>query len=138
MIWALLVFLGVPLWLCAAGILILVLRNRRLRMRHGNIPVRVLRPGRTRWTRGHAVWVSDVLAWRGFPAAWDEDLVPVVGARGRSATAEERTALHRLGEDPAVIDLTVQDGTEIVVAAASEHRHALLGPFADADADRQA
>jgi hypothetical protein len=133
MIWALLAFLGVPLWLCAAGILTLVLRNRRLRMRHGDIPVRVLRPGRTRWTRGHAVWVSDVLAWRGFPAAWDEDLVPVVGARGRSASPEERTALHGLGEDPAVVDLRSQDGTDLVVAASSKHRASLLGPFADAD-----
>ena len=51
MIWAVLVFLGVPLWLCAVGILTLVLRSRRLRARHGNVPVRVLRPGHTPWTR---------------------------------------------------------------------------------------
>jgi len=41
MIWAILALLGVPLWLCAAGILVVVLNNRRLRNRHGDIPVRV-------------------------------------------------------------------------------------------------
>ena len=65
MIWALLAFVGVPLWLCALGIFALVYRNRALRSRHGNIPERVLRPGKTHWIRGHAVWVSDVFAWRG-------------------------------------------------------------------------
>jgi hypothetical protein len=71
MIWAILVLLGVPLWLCAMGILALLLRNRGLRRRPGNVPVRVLR--RKRWSRGHGVWVSDVFAWRGSPAAWQED-----------------------------------------------------------------
>ena len=73
MVWAFLAWVGVPLWLCALGIFALVYRNRALRRRHGNIPVRVLRPGKTRWTRGHAVWVKDVFAWRGSPAAWNED-----------------------------------------------------------------
>lgn len=35
MIWAILAMLGVPLWLCAAGILALVYRNKSLRHRHG-------------------------------------------------------------------------------------------------------
>jgi hypothetical protein len=62
MVWAILAFLGVPLWVCAAGITVLILENRSLRKRPGDIPVRVLRPGKKRWTRGHAVWVSDVFA----------------------------------------------------------------------------
>src|SRR5512132_4168566 len=77
MIWAILALLGVPLWLCAIGIFALVFRNRTLRRRHGNLPVRVRRPGKTRWTRGHAIWISDVFAWRGSPAAWSEDLLHV-------------------------------------------------------------
>ena len=35
MIWAILALLGVPLWLCALGILALVYRNKSLRQRHG-------------------------------------------------------------------------------------------------------
>ena len=66
MIWALLVFMGVPLWLCALGILAMVYRNRALGRRHGDIPVRVMRTGKS---AGHEVTrcVSDVFAWRGRP-----------------------------------------------------------------------
>jgi hypothetical protein len=67
MIFAILALLGVPLWLCAIGILVILMRNRKLRKRHGNIPVRVKRLGKQRWTRGHAIWVSDVFAWQGSP-----------------------------------------------------------------------
>jgi len=135
MIWALLAFVGVPLWLCAVGILTLVFRNRHLRMREGNIPVRVLRPGKTRWMRGHAIWVSDVFAWRGFPAGWNEDLIHVVKATERSATTEELNALRRLGETPAVVTLTTEAGADLVVAASADHA-ALLGPFAGTTAPR--
>jgi hypothetical protein len=48
--WAILAVLGVPLWLCAIGILTLVMRNRELRKRPGNVPVRVRPAGKTRWT----------------------------------------------------------------------------------------
>jgi hypothetical protein len=39
MIWAVLLFLGVPLWLCALGIFTVIYRNRALRKRRGNIRV---------------------------------------------------------------------------------------------------
>ena len=129
MIWALLVLLGVPLWLCALGILALVYRNRSLRKRHSDIPVRVQRTGKTRWTRGHAIWVSNVFAWRGSPAAWREDLVRVAGASVRSATPEERKALHRLGDEPVVATLTTGQDEVLHVAASAEHVSALSGPF---------
>lgn len=129
MIWAILVFLGVPLWLCVLGILTMVFRSRRLRARHGNIPVRVLRPGHTRWTRGNALWVSDVFAWRGIPAAWAEDLVQVVRAHGRTATPTEAKTLHRLAAQVVVVELTGSDGKTLTVAASDTHLMALLGPF---------
>jgi hypothetical protein len=129
MIWALLAFVGVPLWLCALGILALVYRNRALRSRHGDIPVRVLRPGRTRWTRGHAVWVSDVFAWRGSPAAWNEYLEPIVSARVRDASPEDLTGLHRMGDGVVVASLATDDDTVLQVATTREHASALTGPF---------
>ena len=128
-IWAILIALGVPLWLYALGIFTLVLQNRKLRKRYGDIPVRVRRAGKKRWTRGHAIWVSDVFAWRGSPAAWDEDLLQVSGATLRAAVPVERKKLHRLGEDPAIATLALADGGRLEVAAASEQRSALLGPF---------
>lgn len=129
MIWAVLVMLGVPLWLCALGILALVYRNRSLRQRQGDLPVRVLRPGKTRWTRGHAVWVSDVFAWRGSPAAWREDLFQVTAATVGVLEPEELAKLRRLGDNPAVATLTPAVGEPVRVAVASEHRAALLGPY---------
>jgi len=132
MIWAVLAALGVPLWLCAMGILMMLFNNRRLRKRYGDIPVRVRPTGKKRWTRGHAVWVSDVFAWRGSPAAWNEELLRVSEATPRAADAEERKKLHRLGDDPAIATLTAADGETVEVAAAPEQGSALLGPFAGA------
>ena len=132
MIWAILAALGVPLWLCAAGIFMLVFNNRRLRKRYGDVPVRVRRPGKTRWTRGHAVWVADVFAWRGSPAAWAEELLAVRGATPRDPEPDERKKLHRL-DDPVIVTLTVADGEPVDVAAAREQGSALLGPFARAN-----
>jgi hypothetical protein len=129
MIWAILALLGVPLWLCAMGILALVYRNKSLRQRHGDIPVRVQRAGKTRWTRGHAVWVSDVFAWRGSPAAWREDLFQVTAAQVAVLEPEELKKLHRLGDNPVVATLTPDMGEPVRVAVATQQRAALLGPF---------
>jgi len=130
-IWAILAMLGIPLWLCAIGILTLVFQNRRLRKRPGNVPIRVLRPGRSRWTFGHGVWVSDVFAWRGSPAAWREDLVQVSGASLRAADVEERKKLHRVGDQPVIATFELAEGGTLEVATGAEDRSGLLGPFAD-------
>jgi hypothetical protein len=132
MIWALLAFLGVPLWLCAVGIFALVYRNRALRRRHGDIPVRVLQPGKTRWVRGHAVWVAEVFAWRGSPAAWNETLELIVGVSVQDPSPEELKRLHHLGDAVVVASLTTDDDTVLRVATTADHRAALLGPYARA------
>ena len=129
MIWALLVFVRVPLWLCALGIFAVIYRNRALRKRRGDIPVRVLKPGKTRWVRGHTVWISDVFAWRGSPAVWSEGLSHVVAASVAPAGPEERKRLRRLGDDPVMATLTGQEGTALRVAVAGGDRAAVLGPF---------
>jgi hypothetical protein len=130
MIWAILAMLGVPLWLCAGGILYLILTNRKLRKRRGDVPVRVKQPGSTRWKRGHAIWVSDVFAWRGSPAAWNEELLQVISLRLRSPDDEEAKELHHLGDGFRIASLTSADGATYEVATDTEHGHALLGPFA--------
>ncbi len=110
MIWAILALLGVPLWFCAIAIGTVVFRNRRLRRRPGSVPVRVLVPGKTRWSAGHGVWVSDVFAWRGSPAAWREDLVQVGDASARVPEAEVEKRLHRIGDHPVVATFVLADG----------------------------
>jgi hypothetical protein len=133
-IWAILAALGVPLWLCAIGILMLVLQNRKLRKRPGNIPVRILRPGKKRWRSAHAIWVSDVFAYRGSPAAWDEDLVQVSGVSVRAADTEEREKLHRIGRDPVVASFALVGGGTLEVASQAEDRAILVGPLSNATA----
>jgi hypothetical protein len=129
MIWAILALLGVPLWLCAGGILYLILTNRKLRKRRGDIPVRVRTPGSARWKRGHAIWVSDVFAWRGSPAAWNEELIQVISVDLRSPDDEEAKKLRRLGDGSRIASLTGVRGVTYEVATDAEHGGALLGPF---------
>ena len=128
MIWAVLVAVGVPLWLCAVAILTLVYRNRTLRRRPGNVPVRVRRAGKRRWAPAHGIWTHDVFAFRGSPAAWQEGLVWVVAASTREPTTDERRRLHRIGSDPVVATFTASEGERLEVAARREHEHVLLGP----------
>jgi hypothetical protein len=54
-IWIFLAAIGVPLWLCAIAIVTLIIRNREIRKRAGNVPVRLHPAGGKRWSRGHAV-----------------------------------------------------------------------------------
>lgn len=133
MVWAILALIGVPLWLCAAGIFILLHNNRTLRKRPGNIPVRVLLPGKSRWKRGHALWVSDVFAWRSSPAGWSEDLCQVEHATIRDASAEEQKQLHGIGDDPVVARLEIVGREPITVAASAADRAALIGSVGDRD-----
>ncbi len=129
MVWAILFLLGIPLWFIVIGITLTLLRNRKLRARLGNIPVRAKRPGKTRWTRGHAIWISDVFAFRGSPAAWSEDIVQVRTVELRDPSDEERHKLRHLGDGLLVATLSIADGEPFEVAAGPDQRLALVGPF---------
>jgi hypothetical protein len=133
MIWVILAAVGVPLWLCAMGIYAVVFRNRSLRRREGDLPVRFrAQPGK-RWHRGHAIWVHDVLAFRGSPAAWKEKLAWSVVVSTRVATPEETKGLrglHRLGTAPLIARLQAVGGEPYELAVHAEHGAHLLGGHA--------
>ncbi len=128
MVWAILALIGIPLWLCAVGIFVLVFRNRGLRNRPGNVPVRMLPDGKGRWTAGHAVWVHDVLAFRGSPAAWTERLFWVTDASLREPSDSEAKHLHRLGDEMVILAATSDEGP-VLFAARADDTTELLGPF---------
>jgi hypothetical protein len=140
MIWVILAALGVPLWLCAAAILTLLWRNRSLRKRLGDIPVRMRSDPEKRWRRGHAVWVHDVLSFRASPAGWSESLLWTTDVRVSDATEEERKKLHRLGDHPVIARLTVDGGDTVELAGSGAQHEHLLGPHPGtlAPASRQA
>lgn len=109
-IWAALVALGVPIWLCASGILILVFRNRPLRKRPGNVPCKFRLTDEERWTSGQGVWVSDVFAWGGSTAAWRSELAWTACLATRPPDQNERKKLGRLGDFPLIASLVLAEG----------------------------
>jgi hypothetical protein len=127
-IWAILALLGVPLWLCAAAILSLVLRNRGLRKRRDDIPMRLRAKPDGRWLRGHGLWTHDVLAFRGSPAMWAESLLWVSGATPRELTAEEIHKFRRL-DGAAGVTLTVHGKQAVDAVTSRQHLPLLLGPY---------
>ena len=131
MVWILLAALGVPLWLCALAIVAIVVRRRKLLAREGNVPVRRRLPGKTRWSRGQAIWVHDVFAHRRSPASWSESLTWVTTVTTRQvADAGEAKELRRLGDDLVIAVMTGNDGQQVECATALVHGVDLLGPFA--------
>ena len=128
MIWAVLALLGVPLWLCALAIAILILQNRALRHREGNLPVRVRKANGKHWSRGNAIWIHDVFVSRGSPAVWREVLLWVSTADIAHASGDDRHKLRRL-DSPVIATLTSHSGEVLQVAAASSNTDLLRGPF---------
>jgi len=127
-IWAILAMLGVPLWLIAIAILVLVFRNRGLRKRALDIPMRLRVDREGRWHRGHGLWVHDVLAFRGSPAAWQEGLLWVTGVTTRELTPDEVHKFRRL-DHPVMATFTVADGPTAEAVTARPHRERLFGPY---------
>jgi hypothetical protein len=128
MIWIILAALGVPLWLCAIGILVLVFRNRSLRKRGADIPMRLRVEAKGRWHRGHGLWVHDVLGFRGSPAAWNEALLWAASGATRELTTEEAHKFRRL-DQPVAATFTAADGPGFEAVTARQHLPLLVGAF---------
>ena len=73
-------------------------------------------PARAGGTRGHAIWVSDMFAWRGSPAAWNEEILQVTGVSARPADTEEQHKLRRLGDEVRIAVLSRADDEDLEVA----------------------
>ncbi len=128
MIWIVLALLGVPLWLRAFALTTMAFRNRMLRTREGDLVVRLAATDGGGWRRGHAVWVHDVFAFRGSPAAWREVLVVVTAVTVRPPTVDEAHPLRKLDE-PAIAELTTDTGSIVLVAAPRASIDQVAAPF---------
>ena len=84
----------------------------------------------TRWdrSRAHGLWVHDVLlVQRG---RWFPQLVALpVRLPEDSIRPADRKEFRRLGLNPVAIDLRLDDGALVTVAAGKWHRTELAGPF---------
>jgi hypothetical protein len=132
MIWAVLVLVGVPLWLIAIALIIMLRRTSALKARPGNMKMRWRRPDSDRWVLGNAVWVHDVLAFRSRPAAWVEELEWVKGVEVREASNEKAKGLRGLGDEVVIATLRLEGDSSTEVAVAGKDRAALLAPFSTA------
>lgn len=112
------------------ALLVVVRRNRAMRRRPGNVPVRVRFRGSGQWVRGHGVWVNDIFAFRRSPAGWQETLLWVTSASACPASEEERARLQRLGDNPVVATFVLASGGSMTFAARADDRARLLGPYA--------
>jgi hypothetical protein len=129
LIWAILVMIGVPLWLCAMAIAVLIRRHSLLKKRPGNVTMRWREAGSKRWTLGNAVWVHDVIAFRARPAAWTERLEWVTTARVRPPSDTEVPKLKRLGDSPVIVELQLADGSVAKVGLAAIDLATVLDPL---------
>jgi hypothetical protein len=72
---------------------------------------------------------------RGSPAVWEEGgLLLVTAATERPADGEERKHLRRIGDEPVIATLTVDDSDttrRIDVAARASDARTLFGPYAE-------
>ena len=132
MLVALLIVLGVNLWIVAAVVVTIVGRRRWLKRQPGEFAgaIRVssgavdgLSP---KWKKGSGRWVRDVLVWSKAPFMYRDELVAVDRFAGEHhAQAHE---VRRLGDEPMVFEFAV-DGAKIEVAAKPEHRGLVTRPL---------
>lgn len=125
MVWAIMAFLGVPIWMIVGGILTLLWRNRSVRKRPGNIQCRMSAEPGKRWRRGNGIWVHDVFVFTASPWAWNEEPMWVKQSEVRSPTAEEGDKLKRLGDKPVVAEFLTEGGGKVTFAVKAGEKEAL-------------
>jgi hypothetical protein len=137
MIWAVLALIGVPLWLIALAIIILIRVRSRVRSIPGSVrcKVRSASPGlpriRARFARtsNSAYWVHDVLIVH--TGAFLTRCVPIgIVELGSLPRPWEGRSRLRPFESPVAIHLQSDSGAVIEVVCAESDAHSLLGAFA--------
>ena len=121
MIYALLAALGVPLWLVAGMLLVVLLTRRRITHGPGVFKARVKLdagtiPGlKEKWSAVHAVWVHDVLLlFKGLSRARVQPLP--VAAILQPPQPVAALDVKRLGDAPQAMRLRLDNGAEVTVA----------------------
>jgi hypothetical protein len=135
MLIALLAVLGVNLWVIVALLAVVLTRKRWVSHQPGAFKgaIRVIDgdvPGiKPRWKRGYGRWVRDILVWTKTPLLFRNELVPADGLASEPHDAKPGE-VRRLGKHPAVVQLVVEGGGRIEVAASANGRRRVPGPFA--------
>jgi hypothetical protein len=134
MLIALLAILGVDLIVIVVLLAGVLVRRRWIARQAGAFPGAIrLADGEfdglgSKWRKGYARWIRDVLVWTKAPFLLRNELVPADRLdRERTAAPGE---VKRLGDAPIVLALSSGQAT-VEIAASREHRDVLLGPYVD-------
>jgi Protein of unknown function (DUF2550) len=131
MLIALLAILGVELGVIVVLLAVTLSRRRwvarrpgafkgAIRVTHGSVPGL-----KTKWQGGYGRWVRDILVWTRAPLLFRNELILVDALTGtpRPAGAKE---VRRLGKQPVIVPLSVDDGGQIEVAAPADKEQLVL------------
>jgi len=124
---AILLFLGVPLWMVAGMIILIIWNRKRVKKQPGIFPVKVRFEAesdaeeQSKWPRtGYAQWVHDVLIVRSGMGLMQSTPYGIHGVE----TAEQDADPHEvkgLGDHPKVLRARMDDGTILQVALTEIH-----------------
>ena len=124
---AILVFLGVPLWMIAGMLILIFWNRRRVKKQPGIFPVKVRLEAdpdaqkQPKWPRtGYAQWVHDVLILRSGIGLMQSTPYGIHGVE----TAEQDADPHEvkgMGDNPKMLRARLDDGTILQVALTEIH-----------------
>jgi Protein of unknown function (DUF2550) len=126
MIIAVLVALGVSLWVVVALVGLMVHRRRWLQRQPGAFPCAIRsvkgdtpRVGGRRWRRGWGRRYDGLLAWDPMPTLVGSSLLDVIDVvDSRPAHAGE---IRRMGDQPMILELALAGGGTVALAVRAEH-----------------
>jgi len=126
MVLALLVALGVSLWVVGALLVLMVLRRRWLQRQPGAFPCAIRsvrgetpRVGGRRWRRGWGRRAEGMLVWDPMPTLVGSSLLELVEVvESRPAEAGE---IRRMGDQPVIVELALVGGDAVALALRAEH-----------------
>jgi hypothetical protein len=136
MIWAILVFLGIPVWLIALALFILIRTRSKIGSIPGSVrckvrssaPIPGLHDDFARYT-STAHWVHDVLIVHGGTFLIQTLPLGVTGCSASPQAAEANSRIRKL-DSPVTMRFTLDSGAEVELACAAADADRLLGPFA--------
>jgi hypothetical protein len=134
MLIALLAVLGVNLIVVAGLLLVVLARRRWVNQRPGSFAgaIRVIKGKHdglgSKSRRGYGHWVRDVLVWTKKPFLFRNELIAVDGLH--AVRPADKGEIKRMGDAPAVIELTVGDAV-IQIAAHGKDQQLVLGRLRD-------
>ena len=131
MIWATLIFLGIPIWLILGALGGGLWSRHRFQQQPGVFPirVRVVADEEEKWSgKMHALWVHDVLlANKGFARV--RTMPYGVQRIARPVAAVDASTIKGLGDDPVSFVVIVDDGRELEIVTDLEHAGMAIGSF---------